>query len=102
MLQDYHTINQVYLTEIYYSDKFAPKPKAVTAKEFDRAKVKMYLFVRDVLEKQEGKWELPNGEFANVKEMVTSISQCTTPEQLQRMWDDYAFEYYTEKQTPFD
>lgn len=107
MLQDYHIINQLYLTEIYHSDRFDPSVVKLRKGGFlskasvvDKIKLATATFIQNVIE-QDGKFGLPNGEDADIKQMGDDLVAVKTPEQMQKFWDDYGLLYYTSQEHPF-
>lgn len=107
MLQDYHIINQLYLTEIYHSDRFDPSVVKLRKDGFlqkasavDKIKLATATFLQGVIDRTGGYLQ-PNGEMADIKQMGNDLVAVKTPEDMQRFWDDYGLLYYTSQEHPF-
>jgi hypothetical protein len=107
MLQDYHIINQLYLTEIYHSDRFHPDIVKLRSSGFLqnaspvlKIKVATAMFVQKVID-DTGEFLQPNGEKADIKQMATDLNNVKSNEDMSKFWSDYGLFYYTGQEDPY-
>lgn len=107
MLLDYHTLNQIYITEIYHSDRFEPDIVKLrksnffeNAPPFLKIKVATAMFIQKVID-DTGEFLLPNGEKADLKQIANDLNNIKSNEDMSKFWYDYGLSYYTGQEDPY-